>query len=441
MLLAAPLAFASGISITTPVYGTWWNSDHLSISPGCVAEVKFRLTNTSGFDVTGFTNGFAIYTAESPLGPITNNLFYLAADTLPIGWQTNYMEGVFITRRSWDLIGADTAGFSGFVINKPGIPDGFSEDVWVIRAIPDPESPFGYLCIDTAFFPPGGAWLWSSTNGEIVPDWSGRFCLQVEMCPCGWVVFRDTATVIDVPVNAPFAYTFVATNELNGDDTRFRQLAGPGSLEILNDSTCVWHYTPTPADLGRVDVLKINAMEAAVCATKTVTLTFCQPTLSFGDACPGTELETPVGVTLSHDLAIPCLGYPTFIAGEGGAPPGTCTISGDVLNFAPGSACRGLYTVGVGMTDGADTVLCTIPVLVTDDACGLRGNVDGKIQPEPVVNLADLTYLTAYLFRGGLRPACLEEANVDGQGTVAVADLTYLVAYLFRGGEAPPACP
>ncbi|HOZ07169.1 MAG TPA: hypothetical protein PKW75_02675, partial [candidate division Zixibacteria bacterium] len=95
----------------------------------------------------------------------------------------------------------------------------------------------------------------------------------------------------------------------------------------------------------------------------------------------------------------------------------------------------------VGMTDGADTVLCTIPVLVTDDACGLRGNVDGKIQPEPVVNLADLTYLTAYLFRGGLRPACLEEANVDGQGTVAVADLTYLVAYLFRGGEAPPACP
>ncbi len=75
---------------------------------------------------------------------------------------------------------------------------------------------------------------------------------------------------------------------------------------------------------------------------------------------------------------------------------------------------------------------------------GLRGNADGITGAGGEVDVADLTYLVAYLFLGGPAPPCLDEGNVDGitgaGGPVDVADLTYLVAYLFLGGPAPAPC-
>ncbi len=76
---------------------------------------------------------------------------------------------------------------------------------------------------------------------------------------------------------------------------------------------------------------------------------------------------------------------------------------------------------------------------------GIRGNVDKVAGVGGEVDVADLTFLVAYLFQGGAEPPCMDEGNVDGiegaGGPVDVADLTYLVAYLFQGGPAPVACP
>ncbi|MBU8935037.1 MAG: T9SS type A sorting domain-containing protein [candidate division Zixibacteria bacterium] len=69
---------------------------------------------------------------------------------------------------------------------------------------------------------------------------------------------------------------------------------------------------------------------------------------------------------------------------------------------------------------------------------GDRGNVDGD--PADEINIADLTYLVAYLFTGGPPPPCMEEADVNGDGEINIADLTYLVAYLFTGGPPPVVC-
>ncbi|MBU8933727.1 MAG: hypothetical protein KOO62_06935, partial [candidate division Zixibacteria bacterium] len=57
------------------------------------------------------------------------------------------------------------------------------------------------------------------------------------------------------------------------------------------------------------------------------------------------------------------------------------------------------------------------------------------------INIADLTYLVAYLFTGGPPPPCMEEADVNGDGEINIADLTHLVAYLFTGGPPPADCP
>ncbi len=55
-------------------------------------------------------------------------------------------------------------------------------------------------------------------------------------------------------------------------------------------------------------------------------------------------------------------------------------------------------------------------------------------------NVADLTYLVAYLFRGGFGSPCPEEGDVDGSGSINVAEVTYLVIYLFGGGPPPASC-
>ena len=70
----------------------------------------------------------------------------------------------------------------------------------------------------------------------------------------------------------------------------------------------------------------------------------------------------------------------------------------------------------------------------------MRGNVDGDI--EDIVNISDLTYLTAFMFNEGNPPSCLEEANVDGDAgeEISITDLTYLINYLFSSGPPPPPC-
>ena len=57
------------------------------------------------------------------------------------------------------------------------------------------------------------------------------------------------------------------------------------------------------------------------------------------------------------------------------------------------------------------------------------------------IDVADLSYLVDYLFRGGPEPVCQPTADCNASGGTDVADLSYLVDYLFRGGPPPVACP
>jgi len=75
---------------------------------------------------------------------------------------------------------------------------------------------------------------------------------------------------------------------------------------------------------------------------------------------------------------------------------------------------------------------------VLDNCIGSRGNVDGGLDDQ--INVADITFLVAYLFGGGPPPPVFDEADVNGDGNLNVSDLTYLVAYLFNGGPAPVPC-
>ena len=73
--------------------------------------------------------------------------------------------------------------------------------------------------------------------------------------------------------------------------------------------------------------------------------------------------------------------------------------------------------------------------------CRLRGDInhDGS----PLIDIADLVYMTDFMFGGGPEAPCFEESdiNADGAPLVDIADLVYLVDYMFTGGPIPEPCP
>ena len=74
------------------------------------------------------------------------------------------------------------------------------------------------------------------------------------------------------------------------------------------------------------------------------------------------------------------------------------------------------------------------------DCCvGMRGNFDGD--SADIIDILDLTYLVAFMFKGGNPPPCQEECDVNNQpALIDILDLTYLVAFMFKEGPPPAPC-
>jgi hypothetical protein len=85
---------------------------------------------------------------------------------------------------------------------------------------------------------------------------------------------------------------------------------------------------------------------------------------------------------------------------------------------------------------GRTATLSVFAIGKSSGCCVLRGDVNSS----GAINVADLSYLVDYLFRGGPEPSCPDHGDVNGSGGINVSDLSYLVDYLFRGGSAPVAC-
>ncbi len=104
----------------------------------------------------------------------------------------------------------------------------------------------------------------------------------------------------------------------------------------------------------------------------------------------------------------------------------------------------GAYTVKLVCHRKCYSDSVTYDDYITVGCCVNRGNVDGQSGPGGPIDVADLSYLVDFLFRGGPPPPCYSEGNVDGvigvSGPIDVADLSYLVDFLFRGGPPPPGC-
>ncbi len=64
----------------------------------------------------------------------------------------------------------------------------------------------------------------------------------------------------------------------------------------------------------------------------------------------------------------------------------------------------------------------------------------GDINGNGMINILDMTYFIAYLYKGGPPPIPPQSADVNNSGTHNILDLTYLIMYLYKGGPEPN-CP
>ncbi len=144
------------------------------LQAGVPVVFHLRYNNSTSGTITGFSNGYSIW---SPNGATWNTLF--AADEANM--KDRFLD-LIMSFNSFSITGTgrDTVGIGGASINK-GIPAGFNEVAFSLRIGPIPNSHIGkQICIDSAFYPPGGAWLWAfSGGGSAQAVWNGPYCYTI----------------------------------------------------------------------------------------------------------------------------------------------------------------------------------------------------------------------------------------------------------------------
>jgi len=170
-------------------------------SPGVlgVGTVTFRLRATVGTSqVVAVSNGFRIYSPDgatwgTPVG-----------DTLD-GFKGRFPDANVINYFSADGSGADTLGFMGFKFSpsSAGWPAGYNNVVFTITIHTNTADAGKTICLDSAYFPPGGTWLWvDPAANSIYPSWSGPHCFTI----INSTTDSDLDGIPDVNDNCPLTY-------------------------------------------------------------------------------------------------------------------------------------------------------------------------------------------------------------------------------------------
>ncbi|MBD3333778.1 T9SS type A sorting domain-containing protein [candidate division GN15 bacterium] len=166
---AAASAQEMELSNVTGLYGTD------SILYNSSVTFDFTLNNTTGVVMEGTTNGFEIYTDNNAGYTLTvdeDKFTTVMAPLFDLGQFINYFGG-----------GAnpDTVGFAGVKLFSTGLAGGESlQPISFTVDIGGPETGATEFCVDSAWYPPGGDWLWAGADGgAYIPSWGGPFCYDL----------------------------------------------------------------------------------------------------------------------------------------------------------------------------------------------------------------------------------------------------------------------
>jgi hypothetical protein len=199
----------------------------------------------------------------------------------------------------------------------------------------------------------------------------------------------------------------------------------------------VFRFTPSYVQAGIYTVL-FYASDGVMADSEYVTITVTEAGNQapyFQSTFPDTQIVAVGDSIMNHIVAIdPDLGALVLTCFN--PPPNTVFVdSGNgrgSTKFKPSAGqVWATYLFRYYVTDpagAADTMRKWIRVVAF-----MRGdsNNDG------IVNIADISYLISYVFRGGPAPGVLEAADANNDALVNVSDALFLVNYIFRSGPPP----
>jgi hypothetical protein len=407
-LLVLSFGLANAASITATLTSGAGGPDTILTGGAAVWTVNF--TNNSGVNITGSTNGWSLTSAGN-----RDSLSMVDLGTIDLA--TMYDGGAFFNYFSNDGVGADTVAYSGFALFKPGIPNGFSEDVLTITtSFPDGQDGV-QACLDTSYFPPGGAWLWSGADAQnYFPAWNGPLCYTLYKLPNAAPYCADQTPMslgsLDHCLLAQHTATF--TDDEGDAIISITQNTGPGSTDAGGN----WSYAPSLADVGvAIPTVSISACDAFGCGGAP-----CDIDMSFTNAAPSvTGPVNPVFVGKGNSVNVQMVGsandcdpFTYSICGVNPAPVGNLSID----------ANTGLITFDTDETDAGLAGQCYDIVVCVDDgeAQGSTDIVICVLFTEPFSVIIEKTHNT---IQGGHE---LVDITL-GTGSEALGGFDLLVAY------------
>ncbi len=432
-------AIGQSISIAE-VVGLYRNDTVRTSTP---LTFKLRYTNPEALNLM-ISNGYEIY---SPDGAVWDHAS-VAGDTLTgaiprSNWDIQFSINVFLGS---GVPPRDTVGIIGAKINALGMPAMFDGIPYGIKigALSDANDGL-QLCLDSAWFRPGGTWKWTASGGiQRFPSWGGPFCYRIYLVPD----LRPSIT--NAPASLSGRHCVTMSYDFNGLDPEgetvtFEKVSGPGTI---NATSGLWSYSPSINDVGQALTLVVRACEPHGCGNSvSVPLTFTNEVPAFTSGC-NTTLWVTLGGSVTKDMngSDGCSDALHFsLGGVTPALDGTVSInaSSGLITFATNAgAALGDYDVTVYVADIKDSASCHTYFKVSAGCCrNTRGNASND--PNDAANISDIVFLVNYLFFEGPPPVCWDEANVDGSAdqVIDISDLTYFVSYIFYGGAQLPPCP
>jgi hypothetical protein len=245
--------------------------------------------------------------------------------------------------------------------------------------------------------------------------------------------YNPTTNATTITGSSPLEYVStegMCVTAVNGGSTAYHRVRWLSSGTTVNTGTDTVVFLHEGEGVGAAKVSTFSWYSGAAQATNlaanfgnpasgtglSVFSTFIQSTTNLANY-EGWSPNVPAG----NDLGVPRTVNQTLIDGtvaDGNWFYVKTTVDGGGGPYANGAQIDG-FLVSFG---------CCVQ---RGDANNSGGNPD----------IADVTYLVAYAFKGGPAPPCLDEGDVNGSGgNPDIADVTYLVAYAFKGGPAPPPC-
>ncbi len=370
MILSFGLASAQDVcDLAAPPAGSWDGGTKVNTGVPIVFNIRLAVDAANPDNIMGATNGWTVYmTGPGAGGALT--LTTAVADLSAL-WDGGQPITPFLDGTSPEMVGV--AGFSFF---KDGLPEGFSVNPYVtITTSPMDEAwAGGQLCIDSAFYPPGGYWLWADAADPVdrVPAWGGPYCYTIEkipnLCP---TITNPPAVQLGGSHCTAISYDFNATDP-EADAITFHKVSGIGNIDPVSG---VWSYSPTIADVGTVFTVEVTAIDGfhnvgdCPIVSFDVVFTNAAPTVT----CQGLK-QVGKGNTITVQITknnVDCDPGTFSIVSVTPAPVGAVSIDPNtgLLTFVTDITDGGiLYDIVVGYSDGLETATCTqqIEVLQTE---------------------------------------------------------------------------